>query len=87
MTDSMYFKCMVPSRSQVGGFVSHFHYGYWTFCVCLPLSVILTTPSILHLSKVWDQQRFLLEESALFKQKTSKSFTELSDCSSEHLLP
>lgn len=76
MMASKYFKCLVPGCSQAGDFLSLFHCGYWPFCVCLSLSLILTRPSILHLSKVWDQERFSLGESAFFKQKTSKSFTE-----------
>lgn len=78
MTDSKYFKCLVPGCSQVGGFLSHFHCEYWPFCVWLSLFLILTRISILCLSKVWDQERFSLGESAFFKQKTPKPFTECS---------
>lgn len=55
--------------------MSHFHYRYWPFCVCLS-HLSLTRPSILHPSKVCDQERLSLGESAFFKQKTSKLFTE-----------
>lgn len=83
MTGSNYFMCLVPGWSQVGGFLT----SSWILVFfCMLSFLILTRTSILYFSKVWEQERFSLEELVCFKQNIFYRTCQ-ADSSCEHLLP